>query len=63
MGIWKEKSLILPRAGQEGKGWEGFTKLMSKISLKTSWKFSNVDDVYGTELAKKKKVREDPMNS
>lgn len=53
----------MPRAGQEGKGWEGFTKLISKISLKTSWKFSNVDDVYGTELAKRKKVREDPMNS
>lgn len=60
MGIWKEKSLILPRAGREGKGWEGFTKLMSGISLKVSRKFSKVD---GTELAKKKKVREDPMSS
>lgn len=51
MGIWKEKNLILPRAGREGKDWEGFRKLVSDISLQVSWKFSMVD---GTELAKKK---------
>lgn len=51
MGIWKEKNLILPRAGREGEDWEGFLKLMSDISLKALWKFSMVD---GTELVKKK---------
>ena len=55
MGPWQEKSLILPSAGQVGKGWEVFTELMSEISLKASWKFSKVD---GTELVKEKKVRE-----
>lgn len=38
---------------------EGFTELMSEISLKGSWGLSKVD---GTKFGKKKKVKEDPVH-